>query len=166
MVGLLFSLSLLTFCVCIEQSHVLCVHKHSSTRHPTLWYCINLKDDKFTVLFTYHQFTSHDSENVDTSNYFRSITHKQQIKLEALIIIFRSRLNLLKPKAKRNWLKSIFWLFIICLASGVVEDEVSSSFSSSLPSWGKSCRSRLPWLFVLSGILMCDMPSGTAGYLY
>lgn len=119
-----------------------------------------------SVLFTYHQVTSHNNENVDTNNCFRSINHKQQIKLETLIIIFRSRLILLKHKAKKNWLKAIFWLFINCLDAGIVEDEVSSSLSSSLPCWGKNCRSKLPWLFFLSGMLMCDMPSGTPLHLY
>lgn len=139
----------------------MCCSVSTSTAVPNTqhWYCITPKDDKFTVSFTCHQVISHNNEIVVTNNYCRSINHKQQIKLEALTI-FRSRLNLLKPKAKKNWWKAIFRLFIICLAAGVVEDEMSLSLSSSLPCWGKNCRAKLPWPFVLSGLLMSDMPSG------
>lgn len=116
------------------------------------WHCVSPKDDSSQSHSPITRL-SHNNENIITNNYCRSINHKQQIKLEVLSI-FRSRLNLLKPKAKKNWFEGYFLVFIICLAAGVVEDEMSLHFSSSLPCWGKNCRSKLSWPFVLSGMLM------------
>lgn len=149
---------------CVQNKVTCSVSTSTAVPDTQHWYCISPKDDKFTDdRYTYHQVISHNNENVVTNNYFRSINHKQQIKLEAHII-FRSRLNLLKPKAKKNSLKAIFWLFIIYPAAEVVENEMS--LSSSLPCGGKNCRSKLPSPFILSGMLMCDMPSGTPLCLY
>lgn len=73
---------------------------------PCWW--ANPKDGKFTVLLTYHPFTSQDTEDADGDNQFRSIDHKRQVWLESFTIVLMIRVSLLRSQEKgigQSWIQ-------------------------------------------------------------